>query len=290
MNDKNSNEASSNRPRVLILVPEDAGWINPDLDSVFENTGWDVNYVNDINSCFDFVEEYDPDLLIVDSNKEGYQGLIAHLRAQWSMRTLPVVLVHDAGFDRENPGELVVFGDKLVEKPQSQEDPMQRESLVAESQQLLKSFASKSEHKQTVQLCFPTETKYLNQAKNFCDMLVSNTPLGEEESISMKAAVREAVQNAAQHGNRYRSSAHIHCAYLRDNSKLMFRVKDEGDGFDHEEFLKNARESEPLDVSREEHEKGKFGGFGILLMLRCADKLTYNDKGNQLTLIKKLSN
>ena len=41
-------------------------------------------------------------------------------------------------------------------------------------------------------------------------------------------------------------------------------------------------------AARERHEQGRPGGLGIMLMLRCVDRIEYNDIGNQITLTKML--
>jgi two-component system, sensor histidine kinase LadS len=68
--------------------------------------------------------------------------------------------------------------------------------------------------------------------------------------------------------------------YLINGKVLMFRVTDEGEGFDHAKFLERAN-SDPY-LSMLEH------GRGIIMTRNVFDTVVYNEKGNQIILIKKI--
>ena len=80
----------------------------------------------------------------------------------------------------------------------------------------------------------------------------------------------------------------IKVLYLLDREKITVVVQDEGAGFDHDKFLQRGMQKDAATASRERHEQGKVGGLGIMLMLKCTDKLEYNDVGNMITLTKNL--
>ena len=104
----------------------------------------------------------------------------------------------------------------------------------------------------------------------------------------MSAAFREAVVNAAQHGNKYKKDRKIEVQYLLDAEKITTVVKDQGGGFNHEQYVKSGSTRDAISAARERHAQGRMGGLGIMLMLRCCDRLEYNQNGNQLTLTKFL--
>src|SRR4029077_19820897 len=94
--------------------------------------------------------------------------------------------------------------------------------------------------------------------------------------------------NAAQHGNKYKRERNIEGQYLLDNEKITTVVKDQGGGFNHEQYVKGASPRDAISAARERHAQGRMVGLGIMLMLRCCDRLEYNQSGNQLTLTKFL--
>ncbi len=68
--------------------------------------------------------------------------------------------------------------------------------------------------------------------------------------------------------------------YLINGRALMFRVTDEGDGFDHHTFLDRAK-TDPY-LAMLEH------GRGIIMTRNVFDTVTFNEKGNQVILTKKI--
>jgi anti-sigma regulatory factor (Ser/Thr protein kinase) len=76
--------------------------------------------------------------------------------------------------------------------------------------------------------------------------------------------------------------------YLLDPEKITTVVKDQGGGFNHEQYVKSGSTRDAISAARERHAQGRMGGLGIMLMLRCCDRLEYNQNGNQLTLTKFL--
>lgn len=61
--------------------------------------------------------------------------------------------------------------------------------------------------------------------------------------------------------------------------KVTYRITDEGSGFDHKNFLKSKRHSVDETLAH---------GRGISMTLELFDKVFYNEKGNQVTLVKTL--
>ncbi|MGE3852865.1 MAG: hypothetical protein AB7K09_14070 [Planctomycetota bacterium] len=43
-----------------------------------------------------------------------------------------------------------------------------------------------------------------------------------------------------------------------------------------------------MEKARKRHQEGKLGGLGIMLILKCTDRIEYNESGNQLTEYKYL--
>ena len=108
-------------------------------------------------------------------------------------------------------------------------------------------------------------------------------PHPSEALLTLVTAYREAVQNAAIHGNRESPGASIHINCVLTPTEACITVCDEGPGFDYQRLI---GDRDPIEAARERQEQGLHGGLGILLMARCVDEIHYNERGNAVTLRK----
>jgi PAS domain S-box-containing protein len=82
-------------------------------------------------------------------------------------------------------------------------------------------------------------------------------------------------QKEARYANRL-----VYVDYLINGRVLMFRITDEGEGFDHRAFLERAQK-DPY-IAMLEH------GRGIIMTRNVFDTVTFNEKGNQVILTKRI--
>jgi anti-sigma regulatory factor (Ser/Thr protein kinase) len=110
----------------------------------------------------------------------------------------------------------------------------------------------------------------------------------ETEAYKTLSAFREAVDNAAVHGNAGSPERILTVTLVRDAESLSLEVKDEGPGFDHERRLGSAPSERSADWARRRIEKGGAGGLGIKLMAECVDEVRYSEGGSRVVLVKRL--
>lgn len=134
-----------------------------------------------------------------------------------------------------------------------------------------------------------------------CDVLTANrliqfyreaSGLPDAETEEVASAFREILLNAIEHGAGFDPTKFVEVGYVRTRRMVICRVKDPGTGFSLEE-LKHAAianpEEEPFQHMAEREARGlRPGGFGILMAKRLVDDLYYNEKGNEVLLIKYL--
>ena len=131
------------------------------------------------------------------------------------------------------------------------------------------------------------ETEALvERANELVGHLLAQSGLDEEASAAHAVAFREAIDNAARHGNLSNEKRIIDVQYLVDREKVTIAVTDEGEGFETEIYLSRGVSSDPVEAARERNRAGRAGGLGIMLMLKCVDKLEYNYIGNKISLTK----
>ncbi|NIR49438.1 ATP-binding protein [candidate division KSB1 bacterium] len=94
--------------------------------------------------------------------------------------------------------------------------------------------------------------------------------------FSLSLALSEALTNAMIHGNKRDPGKRILVEVSVDSNRLIFRVIDEGAGFDHENLI---------DPTREEN-LFKQNGRGIFFIRHFMDEVKFNGLGNEITMIK----
>jgi len=134
-----------------------------------------------------------------------------------------------------------------------------------------------------------------------CDLLTANRlvqflhgvggiPQADKDQII--SAFREILINAMEHGAHFDPSQHVEISFIRARRAIACRVKDPGKGFSLEELRHAAAGSSPNDLfshARVRDARGmRPGGFGILLAKKLVDELIYNEKGNEVVLVKYL--
>ncbi len=101
---------------------------------------------------------------------------------------------------------------------------------------------------------------------------------GEDEVANVAMAIREAAVNAVVHGNAYDTVKQVHASFEATGTDMIFRVRDEGNGFDSDNI--------PDPLSPENILRGS--GRGVFLMRAFMDEVHFRhlSPGTELTLIK----
>ena len=227
------------------------------------------------------IEKEKPDLAIIDSNIEGYADLVHHIKCTKDLSLIAIIAVYSEGADPGKVDGVRVFEDANIVEPFDVEDLVR----LSESE-LARSMEEREWFLHEINFQFQTAEQYIEGANDLVGQLVEQSGLDEEASAAACVAFREAVDNAARHGNRLQAKRLIDVIYLVDKEKVSITVEDEGDGFDTDAYLTRGREGNAVAAARARHEAGRVGGLGIMLMLRCVDDLEYNSVGNKLKLTK----
>ncbi len=92
----------------------------------------------------------------------------------------------------------------------------------------------------------------------------------------VQLAYEEAIVNAIRHGNRCDPDKTVLVEMSCDTERVMVRITDQGPGFDTK-AIPDPRQDDLLEVP---------GGRGVLLISEIMSEVHYNDKGNQIMMIK----
>ncbi len=110
------------------------------------------------------------------------------------------------------------------------------------------------------------------------------------ETEELAAAMREILLNAIEHGGRTDANQKVRLNFMRTSRAVLCSIRDPGDGFALEAIPHAAVSNPPEDQIRHaevREERGlRPGGFGILMARNLVDDLLYNQKGNEVLLVK----
>lgn len=116
--------------------------------------------------------------------------------------------------------------------------------------------------------------------------------LPERERDLLMTAFREMLVNAMEHGAGFDPNKVIEVTAARTDRAIVFHFRDPGNGFDRTDLAYAAKSRLPEDIIdatvRREQDGRRPGGFGMLLVKQIADELVYNERGNEVLLIKHL--
>jgi anti-sigma regulatory factor (Ser/Thr protein kinase) len=114
--------------------------------------------------------------------------------------------------------------------------------------------------------------------------------LPSNERDLLMTAFREMLLNAMEHGAGFDPEKVIEVTAVRTARAIVFHFRDPGDGFDPTDLQHAAATADPTHVmAATEHRAGsglRPGGFGMLIVRQVVDELVYNEKGNEVLMIK----
>jgi len=108
----------------------------------------------------------------------------------------------------------------------------------------------------------------------------------------LMTAFREMLLNAMEHGAGFDPGKVIEVTAARTERAIVYHFRDPGNGFDRSDLAHAAKSCLPeelFNITLEREKAGRRpGGFGMLLVNQIADELVYNERGNEVLLIKYL--
>lgn len=115
---------------------------------------------------------------------------------------------------------------------------------------------------------------------------------GRADRDLLIAAFREMLLNAMEHGAGFDAKKVIEVTAAKTARAIVYHFRDPGEGFDRTDLHHASLSTQPeavLATALARAEMGlRPGGFGMLIARQVADELVYNERGNEVLLIKHL--
>lgn len=294
---------------VKILVVDDSTIDRKIVGGLLQKAvNWDVHFAQHGREALERMQQQPPtelpDIILTDLQMPEMNGLELVHEIQHKFPLIPVVLMTAQGSELIAVEALRAGAASYVPKKQLVE------MLTSTLQQVL-SIAGEKKTKKALseRMCSISCSFRLNNDPVMLTSLVSHVQgilrdmqvLGESDRLRTGVALEEALLNAAYHGNLEVSSELREIDHSRfyslarermgqppymdrsisvdltiNESGLRYTVRDEGPGFDPSSL------PDPTDPANIERPCGR----GLLLMKTFMDEIRYNDRGNEVEMIK----
>jgi len=117
--------------------------------------------------------------------------------------------------------------------------------------------------------------------------------LAEEDRDNLIAAFREMLMNAMEHGAGFDPEKAVSVTAIRTERAIVYHFRDPGTGFTAAQLERSALPSKEADPAAHLERRARMGlrpgGFGILVTRQIVDEMFYNERGNEVLLVKRLA-
>jgi len=251
-----------------------------------ESQGVEVRAVDTLDAGVAALEEVQPDFAVIDESLGFAHELVISIRSDYDgpeRDRLPVLLLAGAATNGGDSGRVACAPDSRLEAAGAADVVKAAKAIIMRRARQRRLFD------QELILELPTTPEAVERLGDVFDHLVAVAGFPEEEQVRLGHTFREAVGNAAEHGNKNDAARAIRVNYLRSSDRIAVTVKDEGDGFDTDSFLSRAEQVSALEHTRSRRDsEARPGGLGVFIMKQTCDRIAFNGQGNLIFLMKFL--
>lgn len=232
--------------------------------------------------------EQRPDVLFLDlmlPDLDGYK-ICEALKLDRETNRIPVIMVTAMTAAEDQLRGIRVGADAYVCKPYTPADIDKAIAAVDARRQRL----ADEQIDQLIEFDLSSELASLNSVNEAFGLLLAHTPLQEKEAAQLRTAFQELGTNAIEWGNKFDVSKRVKIAFHLGPDRVELIIQDEGQGFDPGNLphASDGNEDDPTAHFAVREVLGlREGGFGILISRGMVDEVRYNDRGNQVTVIKR---
>jgi DNA-binding response OmpR family regulator len=269
-----------------VLIVDDERDTREILASLVQARGYESIQLDSGGAVADAVRAHKPDLILLDLMLPDVDGfaICERLKRDRETNLIPVILVTALNDANHRLSGVRVGANGYLTKP------FTPEQLFGAIDTALAWRDEHSDHGTTGEINFDirSEPTYLAQTNDLLADLYAHTPLTERQVKDLKQVVLEMGGNAIEWGHRKNADLVLRITYRIDSEKVTIVIKDQGPGFNPSQIPHAASEEDPIGHLDVRNELGiREGGFGIMLAKGLVDDFRYNDKGNEVTLIKR---
>ena len=271
--------------KALALVVEDEADTGELLAEHLRRWGFDPTIMHEGEPAISWTHLHHPDLILLDlmlPDIDGYD-ICENLKLDRQTNLVPIIMVTCRDQPQDRIHGLQVGANHYLTKPFTpdqleraiQEVSAWKEELIRHGTRGEIHFHMKSDTQSLEELNFLLGALFLH----------SGMPQGLVKQLTM--AVREMGTNAIESGHQKQIDRIVTVTYRIDSEKITIIVRDTGPGFNPSDLPHAAKPGDPIGHLEVREKMGlREGGFGIMIARGLVDELQYNEKGNEVRLVK----
>ena len=295
---------------VRLLVVDDSKPQLIAIRALLADEPYDVVTAEDGKVALEMIAQQEPHLVVTDMLMPNIDGLELIKRLRQVKPHIPVILISEVGSEEISVEALRVGATAFVPKSRIYEELV---GTIEHALEMVKTDYSYSDligrlDYHEFQFCLENDLSVIGPVVNLMQQMAAGLqPMDDVTRSRLGSAVQQALHNAMFRGNLalsreeqqadeeiavegemslvdkrrkeepYASRRVLFRARLATNS-VTFTVRDEGDGFNASQ-LPVSNDLDVLDIH---------GGRGLVLIHTFMDSVRFNDRGNEITMVKKL--
>ena len=261
-----------------ILIVDDQDDLSSALSEVFGKTGYFVKTTESRDEAVRLDETHDYDIVITDL--DGDHAFPNKLETDESDEScLPET---DSGdYDRSHVKAFKVCATNY-RREQFDEEELKNlfETVLNYKAQFVDKLSAVRQIREKIEFVFPSAIGLMHCILDYLMKRVEKVGVINPENSNLFIALDEAFVNAVKHGNKFDANKIVKVSAEVSTKEARFTVEDEGEGFDVNS-IPDPTNPENL---------FKSSGRGVLFIHNIMDEVTYNERGNRLTMVKKSDN
>jgi DNA-binding response OmpR family regulator len=276
-------------PRVLVV--DDDGALRHAIASLLDEAGYQTDQASDGPEALRKLQQQHVELLLLDIGLPGISGLdvLAETRNQPAPPRVVMMTADDT------PETLLRSfreqADRFIRKPFAPRRIVEIvDDVLAASPTACLPIEVVSARPEWLEIVVPCSLEVGRRVREFVMQLDAKLPDDVRESIAQ--AFGELLTNAIEWGGRLDPTRKVRISCLRARRMLLYRIADPGEGFDISHLTHAAisnPDDDPMAHDRVRQEMGlRPGGLGLVMTRAIVDDLIYNEKRNEVVLVKYL--
>jgi DNA-binding response OmpR family regulator len=268
-----------------VLIVDDERDTNDLLAELVTARGFQPIQLFEGKDVISVVQREKPDLILMDlmlPDVDGFE-LCERLKKDRQTNLIPVLMVTALNDTNHRTHGVRVGANGYLSKPFT---PAQLYQSMDHALQWRKEHTSKGVEGE-IRFDVRGEITYLQQVNDLLTDLYAHTRLTERQIKDLRQAVMEMGGNAIEWGHRKNADLPLQITYRIGPDAVTLVIRDQGPGFNPKELPHAAHDEDPIAHLEVRSELGlREGGFGIMLARGLVDEFSYNETGNEVTLVK----
>jgi DNA-binding response OmpR family regulator len=279
-----------------ILVVDDDPELQDLVSFALKREGYEVTSAMDAFEGLELLEKEHFDLAIIDVMMPKMDGLMMLSQLRERDKDLRVIVMTALTTPETAIGALRDHASDFLAKPFDVGELLSSIGSIFELAPKEVSIEVLSARPDWIELRVPCDMAAIDPLERLMSQLKTDLPTITRESVTY--AFREMLRNAIEHGGKNDPSRYVEVGYLRSPRIILYRIKDPGEGFSIESLYRPDGpivaflnpQGDPMQHEQVREEEGlRPGGFGILIARDLVDEMIYNERHNEVVLIKYLS-